>query len=100
MTESSVSTIEHDIADLEKLIQEKKAVLEHEKSGLPVETKSEKEILHEVLGEKIQQQIPSYQSPLPTSAAPVPLAVEPPSYLSQELKEKIQEMIALVFSKN
>ncbi|MDP3697106.1 MAG: hypothetical protein Q8R55_03670 [Candidatus Taylorbacteria bacterium] len=99
MVEVSPSTIERDIAELEKRLQEKKAALEHEKS--------DKELLHEVVGEKIQEHIPQYlpaagqTSPsLPTSQAPTPIAIEPPSYLSQELKDKIQEIVKLVFDKN
>ena len=88
----NISTIEHDIADLERRLQDKKAFLEHEKS--------EKELLHEVVGEKIKEHIPSYQPSLPSVSAPVLPATEPPSYLSQDLKDKIQEMIRLVFDKN
>ena len=98
MPETS-STIEHDIAELEQKLQEKKAVLEHQKS--------EKELLHGLIGEKIKEHVPQYTptagqaSPsLPTTQPSVPLVVEPPSYLSQELKDKIQEMVKLVFDKN
>lgn len=93
------STIEHDIAELERRLEEKKAALEHEKS--------EKDILHGLVGEKIQEHLPQYSptpgptgSTLPTAQAPVPRATEPPSYLSQELKDKIQEIVKLVFDKN
>ena len=47
MAEASPSTIQHDIMELERLLEEKRAALGHEKS--------EKEILHEVVGEKIQK---------------------------------------------
>lgn len=94
----SKSTIEHDIAELEKQLQAKKAALEHDKTETSMESGlSEKEILHEVVGQRIQQQIPSY---LPTTQAPVSTAPEPPSYLSQELKDKVKEIINLVFSRN
>lgn len=92
MVESPQSTIEHDIADLEKQLQEKKAALEHERS--------EKELLHGIVGERIQQHVPQYQPPLPSAVAPVPQATEPPSYLDQELKDKIQTMVSIVFDKN
>ena len=92
MPESTLSTIEHDIAELEKTLQEKKSALEQEKS--------EKEILHEIVGEKIQQHAPQYQ-PVPSlPQIQVPVAAEPPSYLSQELKDKIQEIVQIVFGKN
>jgi len=91
MAETS-STIEHDIAELEKQLQEKRATLEHDKS--------EKETLHEIVGEKIQQHVPQYQpSPAP-AVTTTPKAIEPPSYLSQELKDKVKEIIDLVFAKN
>lgn len=104
MAETS-STIEHDIADLEKRLEEKKAALEREKtggtSGVAGESHiSEREILKEVVGEKIQQHVPAYQPQLPTAQAPGPVAAEPPSYLSQELKDKIQKIVRLVFDKN
>lgn len=93
MPETS-STIEHDIAELEKKLQEKRATLEHDKS--------EKETLHEIVGEKIQQHVPAYQSQSQTQVVspPVVSEVELPSYLSQELKDKIQEIVTLVFAKN
>ncbi len=86
------STIEHDIAELERQLEAKKSALEHDKS--------EKELLHGLVGEKIQQHASQYQSPLPTAQAPTPIATEPPSYLSQELKDKIQAMVQTVFAKN
>lgn len=95
MAEVSGSTIEQDIISLEKQLEEKKAALGHEKS--------EKEILHGVVGERIKEHVPNYQSSgsqvssqLPTA----PVATEPPSYLSQELKDKIQEVVQIIFSKN
>lgn len=100
MAEISSSTIEQDIAELERKLEEKKSALEHEKS--------EKDVLHGLVGEKIQEHVPQYSpaaggqpaSGLPTAQAPTPLATEPPSYLSQELKNKIQEIVKLVFDKN
>lgn len=100
MAEISGSTIEQDIAELEKQLEEKKAALGHEKS--------EKEILHGMVGEKIKEHVPAYlpsnkptnsQSPTVQSLN-APIATEPPSYLSQELKDKIQEVVQLIFSKN
>lgn len=92
MAEISSSTIEQDIAELERKLEEKKSALEHEKS--------EKDVLHGLVGEKIQQHLPQYQLSLPSATAPVPVATEPPSYLGQELKDKIQEIVKLVFEKN
>ena len=105
MAEPTLTTIEHDIADLEKALQDKKAALEQEKVGsvggsADSTHPSEKEILHEVVGEKIQQHIPAYQPTPPTSISSVPVVKEPPSYFSQELKDKIQQLVRLVFDKN
>ena len=86
------STIQRDIAELEKQLEEKKAALGREKP--------EKEVLHEIVGEKIQQYTPAYQPKLPSATAPAPQATEPPSYLSQELKDKIRAIVDLVFAKN
>ena len=85
------STIEHDIAELERQLEEKKAALGQEKP--------EKEILHEVVGERIQQHVPTYV-PTPPVSTSSPITAEPPSYLAQELKDKIQEIVKLVFTKN
>lgn len=87
-------TIEQEIAQLEKQIQEKKASL-GQKAETKEEMPAEKEILREVVGEKIQQQAPAYQvqakSDDKTSGV---------SYLLPELKEKIQELINIVFNKS
>lgn len=94
----SKSTIEHDIAELEKQLEAKKAALEHDKTEVSAEGgPSEKEILHEVVGQKIQEHIPAYS---PTTQVPVSSTPQPPSYLSQELKDKVTEIINLVFAKN
>lgn len=97
--EPTPATIEHDIAELEKLLIEKKAALGQEKS--------DKETLHEVVGEKIKEHVPEYfpsgkqnQSSLPSVQTPTSITTEPPSYLSQELKDKVREIINIVFLKN
>ncbi len=82
-------TIEQDIADLEHKLQEKKAALEHEKS--------EKDILHGIVGEKIQEQVPQY---LPTAKAPTPVTAEPSDNITQEIKDKVAEIVKIVFDKN
>ena len=103
MPETPTSTIEQDIAQLERQIQEKKAMLGHqaetgklgEKNELLPSPESEKEILRTVLGEKIQQQIPQYQPAI--SSAKAKSDGDLPSYLSQELKDKVQELVNIVF---
>jgi len=82
--------IEQQIADLEKQLQDKKAALE----------RPEKEILHDIVGEKIQEHAPEYT---PKTYAPVtstPQVGDPPSYLTQDMKDKIQELINLVFTQS
>ena len=104
MVETS-STIEHDIAELEKTLQEKKSVLEQEKAGGTGGSAgeghpSEKEMLHEIVGEKIKQHAPQYQPAPSLPQVQGPIATEPPSYFSQELKDKIRDIIQIVFGKN
>lgn len=89
------SSIEQEIVQLEKQLQERRAALEHKPSdseALP----SEKETFREVVTEKIQQHAPQYTPP------PVIKNTDNDerSYLSQELKDKIQELINTVFNKS
>src|SRR3989338_850485 len=95
------STIEHDIAELEKQLESKKAALEHDKS--------ERDILHGIIGEKIKEHVPNYspsdrqtssQSQVTVPPSQTHVVTEPHSYLSQELKDKIQVIVDLVFSSN
>ena len=83
----SPSTIEHDIAELEQLLESKKAALEHEKS--------EKDILHGIVGEKIQQQAPQYV-PLP----PNPKTGQHSEEISPELKVRVKAAIDTIWIKN
>ncbi len=89
MSESG-GTIEQEIAQLEKQLQEKKANLEQqsEQKELP----PDKEILREVVGEKIQQHVPAY-IPKPAPQAQTDDAGTIPA----ELKDKIQELVNYVF---
>ncbi|MBI2062431.1 MAG: hypothetical protein HYT64_01955 [Candidatus Yanofskybacteria bacterium] len=89
MSETGV-TIEQEIAQLEKQLQEKKANLgqQPEQKELP----ADKEILRQVVGEKLQQHVPAYV-PKPAS----PQTDDHVSYLTDELKNKIQELVNHVF---
>ncbi len=100
MVEGGV-TIEQEIARLEQQLQEKKSALGNQETGTQEIMPSDKEILHEIVGEKIQEIIPEQPSE-PQTAVPVQPAptVEPPIYLSPELKDKIQQLINLAFSKS
>jgi len=98
----SGATIEQEIAQLEQQIAEKRSALGLEQTG--PELPPEKEILHEIIGEKIQQSAPpavgearqgrQYQPP-PTKQQDDSAL----SYVLPELKEKVQELVNLVFNK-
>lgn len=92
----SGATLEQEIAQLEKQLQEKKADLGQrpEQNELP----SDREILREVVGEKIQENI--------SAQTDVPIHVTKPTRQAQtddsdltapELKDKIQELVNHVF---
>ena len=97
MANSTEQTTEQDIADLERKLAEKKASLE--KTGDTIEkAPSEKEILHEAVGEKIRQQIPVHQ-PAPGQSSTSSDASGDASYNLPELHDSVQELVSLVFSK-
>lgn len=89
MPESGI-TIEQEIAQLEKQLQEKRANLEQQPEQK--ESPPDKEILREVIGEKIQQSAPSYV-PKP----PQPISNDDTDSIPTELKDKIQELVNYVF---
>lgn len=91
-------SIEQQIADLEKQIQEKKASLEQSPSNVE-NLPSDKEILHEVIGEKIQEHAPQYvpKSKLVTTSQATD---DTPSYYDPDLKDKVQQLINIAFTKN
>ena len=91
------SSLEQEIAQLEKQIAEKRAVLGQEQTG--PELPPEKEIFHGIVGEKIQQHIPQYQ-PRQGGVKPKQDDGRTPSYADPELKDKIQELVNLVFNKS
>lgn len=98
MAETPLPTIEQEIAVLERQIREKKAALQTGTEAVP----SEKEVLKEVIGEKIQQQAPQYQ---PAPAAPAPTtppssSAGTPSYLTPELRETVQQLVNIAFTKS
>ena len=107
MVENS-STIEQEIARLEQQLQEKKLALGDQETGAQETIPSDKEILHEIVREKIQESAETQQTIPPslpaqagddTTVQPAP-AVESPSYLTPELKDKIQQLINLAFNKS
>ena len=97
--------LEQEIADIERRLAEKKALRQSQGEQTPIQ---EKDILHEVVSEKAQEFVPDYQ---PSGSAPVqpttpatdvilpPPISEPPSYLSDELKTKVQDLVDTAFTK-
>lgn len=104
MPETALPTIEQDIAQLEKQLQEKKDLLEHQVAGTVPQEKvesgsdAEKKVLKTILGEKINQQAASNQSQLPVQTAVPYSDSDVPSYLDPVLKEKVDKLVSLVFS--
>jgi len=99
MTEMN-SSLEQEIAQLEEQIAEKRSALGLEQTE--PELPSEKETLHEIIGEKIQQSVPQYQ-PAPVTPQPSQTRSQQDdgalSYVLPELKERVQELVNLVFNK-
>ena|SRR3989338_9222973 len=90
--------IQQEIAQLEQQLAEKRASLEQGASETGQEAPHEKEILRQVVGEKIQEYAPSYQP-----SRPSPVAVpndDKQSYNNPQLIEKVQELINIAFDKS
>ena len=97
------SSLEQEIIQLEQQLAEKRAVLERD-GELPAASEvepSEKEMLRGVIGERIQQQIPQYQPTPPVQSLPAKPQQDDSvlSYVLPELKDKVQELVNLVFNK-
>lgn len=98
-------TIQNEIAELERQLAQKKEELTQKKeSGEIQELPHDKAALHEVVGEQINNAALQVQPPVPTDnfppkAAPLP-ATNSPSYLSGELKTKVQELVNIAFAKS
>ena len=98
--------LERDIANLEQVLASKRQVLEEQKQNGEInKLPQEKEILHEIIAEKIQLtpnptvSPPARISPDGDDKQPAP-AVEPPAYLSVELKDQVQVLVNLAFTKS
>ncbi len=97
--------LEQEIAQIERDLASKREVLERQKQeGVIPEMPHEKETLRELVGEKIASPptggpVPARPAPVPQRQATPPPAVEPPSYLSEELKAKVQELVNSAFTK-
>ncbi|KKT82632.1 MAG: hypothetical protein A3B99_04725 [Candidatus Yanofskybacteria bacterium RIFCSPHIGHO2_02_FULL_44_12b] len=101
MLETPSASIEQDIANLEKELQEKRALLEHKEipSGGQAESvkDGEKEVLKSILEEKISQHVPAYQNTGPASRSSDDSGL---SYLDPELKAKVDDLVKMVFDTN
>lgn len=109
-------TSEQEIAQLERMLAEKKALLEQQRamptgrqaSGTPAEIPHDKEMIREIVKEKLaatpgaqtppsQQATVVQQQPVPQ---PPPQAHNVSSYASDDLHAKVQELVELAFSKS
>lgn len=99
--------LESEIAQIEQDLASKREALEQQKqSGAISEMPHEKETLKEVVGERITPSPvggPTTQPQDDTSSVPPvisPPSIQLPSYLSDELKDKIQELVGIAFNKS
>lgn len=102
-------TSEQEIAQLERMLAEKKALLEQQQaSGVPAEIPHDKEMIREIVKEKLAA-TPGAQTPPPQQATivqqqpvpqPPPQAHDVSSYASDDLHAKVQELVELAFSKS
>ena len=107
MSESGV-TIEQEIVQLEQQIAEKRISHLADLGQEKVEPKlpPDKETLHEIIGEKIQQSAPPAVGEARQGRQYQPLPTKPQhddstlSYVLPELKDKVQELVNLVFNKS
>lgn len=106
-TENS-STLEQEIADIERRLAEKKAAKTALEQGRQETTTfsgsdSDKELLGEVVQEKITEHLPAAPSSVSAEAELnqdqilPPLVQEPPAYLDEDLKGRVQELVNLAF---
>ena len=100
------NSLEQEIAQIEQDLTSKREALERQQqSGQITEVPHEKETLREVVGERIGMPAPPSTTggvgvptdSVGTTITPPPV-VEPPAYLSPELKEKVQELVNIAFA--
>lgn len=103
-------TSAQEIAQLEQVLAQKKALLERQQTGnVPAELPHDKEVIREIVKEKLaatpgiatpapqQQAAAAQQQPVPQ---PVPQAHDVSSYASDDLHAKVQELVELAFAKS
>lgn len=86
--------VQQEIANLEQQLAEKRASLEQQSAETSQEVPHEKEILRQVVGEKIQEHAPTYQP------APQKQQDDQSSYDDPQLVDKVQELVNLAFNKS
>lgn len=95
--------LEQEIVDIERRLAEKKAALQQAQGEIASESVLDKTVLHEVVGEKINeispQSLPGSTSVQPQSTLPPPIS-DPPSYLSDDLRHQVQELVNVAFTKS
>lgn len=91
---------EQEIAELERVLAEKRATLGKQKEAGEIEKiPHEKEILREALKEKIAR-TPT-PAPVPQSVIPPPSPLgDAPSYLSDALRQKVDELVKVAFTQS
>ena len=93
-------TVQQEIAQLEKQLAEKKADLEQQSSETKIEVPHDKEILRQVVGEKIQQHLPAGRQALQGyQPAPQKPQDDQLSYNDPQLVGKVQELVNIAFTK-
>lgn len=100
----NLSPQEQEIARIEQDLASKRATLEEQKrAGQISEIPTDKESLKEVVRERIESASPITLPP-PSStddqSTPPPVTIEPPSYLSEILKGKVQDLVNIAFAKS
>jgi len=95
MAENS-SSIQQEITKLEQQLTERRASLEQQSVEPNKEVPHDKEILRQVVGEKIQEHAPTY---IP-QVKPQPHDDTAQSYADPDLKDKVQELVNLAFNKS
>lgn len=96
--------LEQEIADIEKRLAEKKAVLQQFQGETAPEAVSDRTVLREVVGEKIKEMSPQGSPTASPSSGQTPLIssppiTDPPSYLSDDLRHQVQELVNIAFTK-
>ncbi|MBI3442988.1 MAG: hypothetical protein HY007_04425 [Candidatus Sungbacteria bacterium] len=95
-------TSQQEIAQLEQMLAEKKALLERQQqsSGAPVvEAPHDREMIAEIVKEKLAA-TPGTQAPQQPVPQPAPQGHAVPSYASDDLHAKVQELVELAFAKS